>query len=112
MSYNHNFYKNVVSVKNAFNEKKVGFNLNHAHIIQIGESLKVYESSNKTQKPNYYYARDDITFVINYIYQKPVLYNRRGNLNYIKSYHTHKNKKYTPVLFDTLENFPLYQRYR
>ena len=72
----------------------------------------MYESSNKTQKPNYYYARDDIAFVIKFIYRKPVLYYKRGSKNYLNSYHGHKKKEYSPVLFDIPENFPLYQRYR
>ena len=106
-----NYYKNVISIKNAFNEKKVGFNLSEKDIIAIGIKLKYYESLNIEGKPIYYYARDDIAFVIKFIYRKPVMYFKRGSKDYIKSYHEHNDVKYYPVLFDVPKQFPDYHRY-
>ncbi len=107
-----NYYKNIISIKNAFSKEKMGFNLSRENIVAIGKKLKYYESLNTTQKPEYYYARDDIAFVLKFVYQKPVLYHRRGNINYVKSYSTHKKKKYYPILFETLKGFPEYKRYK
>jgi hypothetical protein len=112
ISNRQNYYRNVISIKNAFDEKKMGFNLSHENIVQIGQKLKEYEAQNKTGKPEFYYARDDIAFVIKFVYQKPVLYTRRGTVNYIKSYHKHKDIDYVPVLFEVPENFPEYRRFQ
>ena len=110
--YHQNYYKNIISIKNAFNQKKVGFNLSKNNIAIIGKNLKHYEFLNKTKKIEYYYARDDIAFIIKFIYRKPVLYSRRGSWDYIKSYHEHTNTKYIPVLFDTPKGFPEYTRFK
>jgi hypothetical protein len=107
-----NYYKNIISMKNAFNEEKIGFNLSKKDIIAIGEKLNYYESLNIEKSPIYYYSRDDIAFVIKFIYQKPVLYLRRGTKNYIKSYQNHSDTTYHPVLFDIPEGFPKYERYK
>ena len=110
--YYQNYYKNIISIKNAFNQEKVGFNLSEENIEVIGKKLKSYGSLNKTKKTEYYYARDDIAFVIKFIYRKPVLYSRRGSWDYLKSYHEHNNTKYTPVLFDIPKEFPAYTRFK
>jgi len=106
-----NYYKNVMTIKYAFNQKKMGFNLTKEDIKVIGEKLKYYESLNKTKTAIYYYARDDIAFVIKFIYRKPVLYSKRGNLDYTKSYYEHNNTKYTPILFKVPNKFPKYVRF-
>lgn len=107
-----NYYKNIISIKNAFSKEKMDFNLSREDIAVIGQKLKYYESLNTTQKPEYYYARDDIAFVIKFVYHKSVFYHRRGNKNYVKSYSMYKKKKYYPVLFETPNRFPKYERYK
>ena len=107
-----NYYKNIISIKNVFDKEKVGFNLSESEIETIGEKLKYYESLTINKKPEYYYARDDIAFVIKFIYRKPVMYFRRGSKNYVKSYTLHKNEKYFPILFEVPEGFPKYRRYK
>lgn len=112
ISTTHNYYKNSISIKNAFNKEKMKFNLSNKQIEVIGEEIQYYESLNNTHEKIMYYARDDIAFVIKFIYRKPVLYNRRGSKNYINSYHRHKKEKYFPVLFKTPKGFPNYVRYK
>ncbi len=112
LSSNQSYYKNIKSIKSSFSVKEVGFPLSREQIIIIGEKLKYYESLNKTKKNEYYYARDDIAFVIKYIYKKSLLLGRRGNFNYKKSYKDHNNEKYYPVLFEVPKNFPIYQSYK
>ncbi len=112
LSSNQSYYKNIKSIKSSFSKEEVGFNLSREQIITIGERLKYYESLNKTEKKEYYYARDDIAFVIKYIYKKPLLLSRRGNLDYKKSYKDHDNKKYYPILFEVPKNFPIFQSYK
>jgi len=112
ISHQQNYYRNISSIKNAFSQKRVGFNLSDKNIAQIGKKIKYYESIKRTNKKEFYYARDDIAFVIKFIYQKPVLYTRRGTKNYLKSYHNHRDTLYYPVLFDTPKGFPKYERYK
>jgi len=111
ISSRHIYYHNIMSIKNSFNKEIVGFNLTEDEIIKVGESIKYYESINKSAKEAYYYARDDIAFVIKFIYRKKVLYMRRGNLDYRKSYLKH-NSSYYPVLFKTPKGFPSYERFK
>lgn len=108
----HNYYKNIISIKNSFSKDKMGFNLSQDEIEIIGDRLKYYESMNKSGKKGYYYARDDIAVVLKFIYRKDVLYGRRGNVDYTKSYSDHSDKKYYPILFEVPENFPSYQFYK
>jgi len=112
ITHRQNFYRNIASLKNAFDAQKMAFNLSDTHIRIIGEKLAYYEKQNRTGKPNYYYARDDIAFVIKFIYQKPVFYKRKGTLNYVKSYHKHHKRKYHPVLFETPKELPPYGRFQ
>jgi len=107
-----NFYKNIMSIKKSFNQKNVGFNLSKENMKLIGEKLKYYESLNKGKKPIYFYARDDIAFVIKFIYRKQVLYSRRGSWDHVKSYYEHNNIKYKPILFETPIGFPAYTRFK
>ena len=112
ISTTHNYYKNSISIKNAFNKEKMKFNLSNKEIEIIGEKIQYYESLNNTHKKIMYYARDDIAFVIKFIYRKPVLYYSRGSKNYLNSYHSHKKKEYSPILFKTPKGFPSYVRYK
>lgn len=111
ISHTQNYYKNIQSIKNSFSREKVGFNLSDEHIHIIGEKLKYYETHNKIQKPIYYYARDDISFVIKFIYRKEVLWNRKGNRDYAVSYEIDKNDIYHSILFETPQNFPAYRKF-
>ncbi len=108
----HNYYKNIISIKNSFSKDKMDFNLSQDEIEIIGDRLKYYESMNRSEKKEYYYARDDIAVVLKFIYRKDVLYGRRGNVDYKKSYSNHSDKKYYPILFEVPENFPSYQFYK
>ncbi len=108
----HNYYKNIISIKNSFSKEKMGFNLSQDEIKLIGEKLKYYESKNKSKKIEYYYARDDIAVVLKFVYRKEVLYNRRGNMDYEKSYNNHNKNQYYPVLFEVPVSFPLYLPFR
>ncbi len=111
ISSSSNYYNNIRSFKNMFIEHKRAFNLNQEQIISIGEKLAYYQSHYQNSKPLYYYARDDIAFVIKFIYRKPVLYQRRGSKNYQKSYQKHSDKHYKAILFEVPKAFPKYQRY-
>lgn len=106
----HNYYKNIISIKNSFSQDKVGFNLSKKEINTIGEKLKYYESIHKHKKPNYYYARGDIAMVLKFIYGKNVHY--RKTFYYEKSYREHKDKKYYPILFEVPKEFPTFQFYK
>ncbi len=106
------YYHNIMSIKNSFTKDKIGFNLTEDEIKIIGNKLKDYESTNKSEKKEYYYARDDIAVVLKFIYRKDVLYTRRGNVDYRKSYSSHSDKIYHPILFEVPKKFPLYQRYK
>ncbi len=111
-----NYYKNIQSIKNAWNERKVGFNLSNKEIEYIGQRLKEYET--KFGKNLVFYAREDIAFVIKYIYNKnaylPIRW--RGNKLdkdfYIKAYQSSKVKQNSKILFKTPKNFPNYKPYR
>jgi len=112
----HNYYKNVISIKNSFFERKVGFHLSKKQILTIGDKLKFYESIKKEKKPMYYYARADIAFVIKYIFRKNVYWeSRRANPDYIKLYtqcSQKHNKTYNCVLFQVPKGFPEYEPYK
>jgi len=111
LSEHANYYKNIHSIKDMFSKEKMSFNLNQEHIITVGEILNNYEHNNTYIKPLYYYARDDIAFVIRFIYQKPVFYQRRGTKNYKKSYRQDTNTSHKAILFETPKSFPNYQRF-
>ena len=106
----HNYYKNIISIKNSFSKDKVGFNLSKEEIKIVGEKLKYYESIHKHEKPNYYYARGDIAMVLKFVYGKNVHY--RKTFYYEKSYREHKDKKYYPILFEVPKGFPTFQFYK
>jgi hypothetical protein len=108
-SISNNYYKNIESIKNSFDKKIVGFNLNQKQIKIIGDKLKQY----KEYKNNIYYARPDIAFVLKYIYKQRVFWKgRRINFNYINAYKQNvKNTEYNAVLSDVPIDFPIYRPY-
>ena len=109
----HNYYKNILSIKNSFAKQKVGFNLTQSQIDTIKQKLDSYEKQNKSNKKIYYYARSDIAFVIKYLFHKNVYWkDRRTYLDYIKIYEQNKNNiKYKNILFNVPKEFPLYDPY-
>ena len=111
-SSKHNYYKNVYSLLQMFNEKQMHFNLSEKEIASIGKLLQKYEQTNTSGKPNCYYARGDIAFVIKFIYQKETDYDRRGHLDYLQRYKHHNNPACHPVLFQAPKGFPPYVPYR
>ena len=111
-SSKHNYYKNVYSLLQMFDEKQMRFNLSEKEIASIGKLLQKYEQTNTSGKPNCYYARGDIAFVIKFIYQKETDYDRRGHLDYLQRYKHHNNPACHPVLFQAPKGFPPYVPYR
>jgi len=109
----HNYYKNIKSICNSFEERKVGFNLSFEQIEEIGEILKQYESDTKINQEIYYFARADIAFVIKYIYKRKVYWEgRRANPEYKKIYEKRKRSKdYKYILFKLPAGFPVYRPY-
>jgi len=113
---NHNYYKNLKSIKNSFNENKVGFHLNSSQIEIIKQQLESYEKSNISAKEIRYFARADIAFVLKYLFHKKVYWKGRSRdidyLNAHKKYKQYKdNQKYKNILFETPEKFPSYRPY-
>ena len=109
---NHNYYKNIKSLYNSFSPQKYAFNLSAKEIQDVGKKIQYYEKKNTTKKTLYFYARDDISFVIKFIYRKNVLWHLRGNKNYIQSYNNDQNTSHVPILFESPLGFPQYIRYK
>ncbi len=107
---NHNYYKNIQSIKYSFNERKVGFNLSKEQIAEIGQKLHQYEMNNHSGRKEFYYTRADIAFVIKYIYKRDVYWKgRRVNPDYIKIYKENKHDTaYYHILFEIPKSFPPY----
>ncbi len=112
ISNRHNYYKNVMSLAYMFQKDIMKFNLSKKEIAFIGLLLETYEKSNNSNKPNFYYARPDIAFIIKFVYRKPVLYGKRGYMDYKERYVKHHDRDYHPILFKTPKNFPQYLPYR
>jgi len=110
---NHNYYKNIQSLKDSFNEQKVGFNLSQFQINMIKKQLDTYEKNNTSHKEIRYYARADIAFIIKYLFHKSVYWKgRSANPAYKKIYKDHKdNKDYENILFKIPQKFPEYRPY-
>jgi hypothetical protein len=92
-------------------ENKMHFNLNQTHITQIGQQIKIYEQAQQNSKNIYYYARDDIAFVLHFIYHKSVLYERRGTKDYQQSYKEDNATTHDAILFEVPKGFPSYKRF-
>ncbi len=115
IGHRQNYYKNIQSIKNAFDERKIGFQLSPEQIETIGRKL----TQIKQEHPGeyyYFYAREDIAFVLKYVYAQSVYlpkhWNGRGiDVNrYIQAYH-HSDKA-NKILFSVPEGFPDYAPYR
>jgi len=113
INHNQNYYKNIQSIKNSFYREKVGFSLSSKNIKEIGKLKEKYKHDLNISKP-YFFAREDIAFVLKHIYKEKVYllhhYNgRKLNTNfYIVSYNKNKNK----ILFKVPINFPKYEPYK
>jgi len=112
-SLNNNYYKNIKSLQYSFHKGKIGFNLNNLQINQIGLLLEKYSQENTTVKKNFFYAREDIAFVIKYIYKENVHWEGRGsNPKYIHIYYNKQTKNgYNKILIEVPKNFPHYTPY-
>jgi hypothetical protein len=110
----HNYYKNLISITQSFNERKIGFNLSDTQIEVIGQRLDSYEKNNHLDKPIRYYARADIAFVLKYMYKKNVSWKGRfGGMNYEKNYNKNKNdQRIQHILFEIPKGFPSFVPYR
>ncbi len=115
IAHSQNFYKNIQSVKNSFSREKVGFNLSDEQIKQIGAILQQIEKEKGTKRL-YFYAREDIAYVLKRVYRRSVYVpnTRNGRILktdfYIDAFKrsTYKNK----VLFPVPKGFPDYEPYR
>lgn len=115
-SNTHNYYKNIISIQNSFDERSIGFNLSTAHIKTIENQLKIYELN--TSKENlYFYAREDVAFILQKVYNKRVYLPKhwKGKKLDVKRYlQVYKNdtKHTNKILFSTPINFPPYESYK
>ncbi len=109
----HNYYKNILSIKNSFKSHPYDFNLDDKEIEKIGQILEESSKTNKLDDKMYYYARSDIAFVLKYMYQKQVFWRgRRVNPDYRKHYQEDiAPKGHKKVLFKTPKSFPKYIPY-
>lgn len=109
----HDYYNNLHSIAESFNQKKLNFHLSSKNIEDIGKKINQYEKENHSGKKIRFYARSDIAFVIKYMYHKEVYWKgRRVNPNYIKHYQEDKvSNNYEKVLFETPKMFPKYIPY-
>lgn len=110
----HNYYKNIISIKNSFSERTVGYNLSREQIQTIGEKIKFYEKNNLSHLAIKYYAPADIAFVIKYMYKKDVHWEGRfGGMSYKTNYDLHKhNQSHRHILFEIPTGFPHFVPYR
>jgi len=110
----HNYYKNIQSVQNSFQERKIGFNLSKKQIQTIKEKFLFYEQNNHTHKAIKFYARADIAFVIKYMYKKNVDWEGRyGGMNYKNNYELNKNNpSFKHILFEIPKDFPPFIPYK
>jgi len=110
----HNYYKNIISIKNSFSERTVGYNLSEEQIETIGEKISFYEKNTPPYTKIKYYAPADIAFVIKYLYKKNVDWEGRfGGMNYKKNYDLNKhNQSHRHILFEAPQGFPHFVPYR
>jgi len=110
----HNYYKNLSSIKQSFNKRKIGFNLSDTQIDVIKQELDTYEKNNHSSKPIQYYARADIAFILKYIYKKNVHWEGKfGGIDYKKNYNMNKNNQsFQHILFEIPDEFPPFIPYK
>ncbi|HIG65582.1 MAG TPA: hypothetical protein EYQ43_08535 [Methyloprofundus sp.] len=121
-SESHNYYKNVMSLVNSFDERKVGFQLSQDNIETIGVLLDKYEKDIlKNGKKVTYFARSDVSLVLKYIYKRDVYQELAWNgapppktfehfAVYSKDPKVLKTK--IPIIFRIPRSFPRYIPYR
>ena len=107
-SSGHIYYQNMQSIVNSFS-KKYAFHFSQDDMQYIAERIKEYEKTRRYKdRDNLYFAREDIAFVIKYIYGKRAYWlGRRALVNYHSA--CLKNSKYTTynyILFKTKKDFP------
>ena len=114
-SSTHNYADNIHSLLDAFNRKKVGFNLSKEQIETIGRVLKTYKSQKDNEKTIIFYARPDVAAVIKFIYRENVYWRgRRANpsLDKFKKYClTLDPKENECIVFETPNHFPDFTPY-
>jgi len=109
----HNYYKNVKSIANSFDERKVGFNLSSKQIKEIESFLIESKEANKENRDFCYFAPADVAFVIKYMYKENAYWEgRRGNPDYKMHYEKCKlNNDCKCILFKIPKDFPSYRPY-
>lgn len=112
------YYQNIKSIQNSFFTNKYRFHLSDTEITAIGKTLQEYESNNHSGKSNFYFARDDIAFVLKYIYRKNVYFEvweqRTFNPDLAGIYQSALKKgdqSYNLIRFETPKGFPPYTPY-
>jgi len=118
---NQAYFKNLISVKDSFSEKKVGFNLSEKQIDNIGEMIMNYKRKTNDKKELLFFARTDIAFVIKYIYREPVFWepvfwvDRTTNPDYLQDYqkalHEKKYQNKRLILISPPISFPSFNLY-
>ena len=115
IGHNQNYYKNIKSLIRAYNKNNVGFNLSNKEIEQIALLKEKYKKDLNISNP-YFFAREDIAFVLKHIYNEnadmPEHYNG-GLLSvnyYIKDYN--KSKRKNKILFKTPKDFSNYAPFK
>ena len=115
IGHHQNYYRNIQSLKNAFNERKVGFQLSSEQIKKIGTLLSNIKQMHANESL-YFYTREDIGFVLRHIYHQAVYLpdhwnGRHFDINqYIKAYK--KSDKKGKILLPVPQGFPDYTPYR
>lgn|GEM_PF-1171040 len=120
-SESHNYYKNVMSLVDSYDQRKVGFQLSPDNIKTIGVLLNNYEREiPKNGKSIIYFARSDISFVLKYIYKRDVYqklsWNGQNNLKTFKQFADYSKdpkvlKTKIPFIFRIPPSFPRYIPY-
>jgi hypothetical protein len=108
----HNYARNILSITHMFTTQKRSFLLNAPEIKTIGEMLQKIEREHSSKKPLFYYARPDIAYVIKYLYHRDAVdHIKPRKKSFTHYFEKHTDRAYTPILFQTPEDFPPYKPY-
>ena len=115
IKHNQNFYKNIKSIVNSFNRSKVGFNLSRKDIKQIGLLKEEYKKNLNITNP-YFFAREDIAFILKKVYGEnvymiPHFNGAKLNIYFYESAYI-KSKNSNKILFKTPKKFLKYIPYK
>ena len=102
------YYKNVQSLTSSFSQK-YSFHFSQDEMQYIADKIKEYEETRPYKnRDNLYFAREDIAFVIKYIYGKRAYWqDRRALVNYHTAFQKNAHyRTYNYILFETKEDFP------